>query len=246
MTVRTDLVDEGIETPLTQTIENGVVVERTTFEDLESKLWQAVNSLRGPVDPADFKTYVFPMLFWKWLSDTWDYEHERAVETYGDDLDDEIEADEHRFVLPPEAHWSAVTTKTAGNLGAHVRKAFTDIEQANQLARIFGDANWADQDRIPATAILGVVKALNGIQLSPTASAATYSDRGTSTSSRTSPTPPGRRPASSSPHAPSSTSSSTSSSPPKPSRSTTRLAGRAACSCRRSTSSAVRARRTSL
>jgi hypothetical protein len=28
--------------------------------------------------PADFKTYVFPMLFWKWISDTWEYEHAQA------------------------------------------------------------------------------------------------------------------------------------------------------------------------
>ncbi|RPF28561.1 type I restriction-modification system subunit M [Georgenia muralis] len=144
-------------------------VEQSTLEELESRLWAAANALRGPVDPADFKTYVFPMLFWKWLSDTWAYEHDQAVEKYGDDLDDEIEADEHRFVLPEGASWYDVTTRTAGNLGAHVQQAFTDIEQANPkaLARIFGDANWADQDRIPAHAILGIVKAFNQIRLSP-------------------------------------------------------------------------------
>ncbi len=60
---------------------------------LERRLWDAANALRGPVDPADFKTYVFPMLFWKWISDSWDYEHAQAVEDYGDDIDDEVEAD---------------------------------------------------------------------------------------------------------------------------------------------------------
>ena len=30
-----------------------------TQQDLEkTRLWQAANALRGPVDPADFKTYV--------------------------------------------------------------------------------------------------------------------------------------------------------------------------------------------
>ena len=33
--------------------------------ELEKRLWNVANALRGPVDPADFKTYVFPMLFWK-------------------------------------------------------------------------------------------------------------------------------------------------------------------------------------
>ena len=46
-----------------------------TLQQLESRLWDAANALRGLVDPADFKTYVFPMLFCKWISDTWEYEH---------------------------------------------------------------------------------------------------------------------------------------------------------------------------
>lgn len=33
-----------------------------TQQELEARLWGAANALRGPVDPADFKTYVFPML----------------------------------------------------------------------------------------------------------------------------------------------------------------------------------------
>ena len=35
-----------------------------TLQDLEQRLVAAANALVGPVDPADFKTYVFPMLFW--------------------------------------------------------------------------------------------------------------------------------------------------------------------------------------
>ncbi|GEM_PF-3909579 len=36
-----------------------------TLSLLESHLWEAANILRGPVDAADFKTYVFPLLFFK-------------------------------------------------------------------------------------------------------------------------------------------------------------------------------------
>jgi len=37
-------------------------VSQTTLPELESRLWDSANALRGPVDPADFKNYVFPML----------------------------------------------------------------------------------------------------------------------------------------------------------------------------------------
>ena len=50
-----------------------------TLGELERRLWDAANALRGPVDPADFKTYTFPMLFWKWISDTHDWERRQAV-----------------------------------------------------------------------------------------------------------------------------------------------------------------------
>lgn len=37
----------------------------TNLSQLESHLWEAANILRGPVDAAGFKTYVFPLLFFK-------------------------------------------------------------------------------------------------------------------------------------------------------------------------------------
>lgn len=41
-----------------------------TQRELEATLWAAANALRGPVDPGDFKAYVFPVMFFKWISDT--------------------------------------------------------------------------------------------------------------------------------------------------------------------------------
>lgn len=137
-------------------------------QDLEKRLWAAANALRGPVDPADFKTYVFPMLFWKWISDTWRHEHAEAVAEYGDDLTDEIESDFHRFEMPKGTRWSEVTTKVT-NLGAEIAKAFQRIEKANprSLAGVFGDAGWANKERIPESALLGLINAFNETRLDP-------------------------------------------------------------------------------
>ncbi|MBO0610686.1 type I restriction-modification system subunit M [Myceligenerans salitolerans] len=139
-----------------------------TQPELESRLWAAANALRGPVDAADYKTYVFPMLFWKWISDTWVYEHDEALDEYGDDLDDEIEADFHRFELPEGTLWSEVTG-TVTNLGAEIAKTFQRIEKANprSLAGVFGDASWGNKERIPESALLGLIQAFNQIRLDP-------------------------------------------------------------------------------
>ena len=139
-----------------------------SLDELERRLWDSANALRGPVDPADFKTYVFPMLFWKWISDNYDWERERAVADYGDDVDPEVEADFHKFDLPPGTHWRDVTTKTA-NLGAQINKALGQIEQANpdSLAGMFGDAAWGNKERLPETALVNLVNAFNGMKLDP-------------------------------------------------------------------------------
>ncbi|MEX1119607.1 MAG: N-6 DNA methylase [Terrimicrobiaceae bacterium] len=56
-----------------------------TQQQLESHLWEAANILRGPVDAADFKSYVFPLLFFKRLSDVHDDEHAAALKEFGGD-----------------------------------------------------------------------------------------------------------------------------------------------------------------
>ena len=139
-----------------------------TLQDLERRLWDAANALRGPVDPADFKTYVFPMLFWKWISDSWDWEHAQAVAEMGDELNDEVEADYHRFDLPTDTHWREVTTKT-DNLGSRVGKALDKIQLANPetLAGIFGDAAWGNKERLPESALVNLIQAFDGVALNP-------------------------------------------------------------------------------
>lgn len=42
-----------------------------TLSQLESHLWESANILRGPVDASDFKTYIFPLLFFKRICDVW-------------------------------------------------------------------------------------------------------------------------------------------------------------------------------
>jgi type I restriction enzyme M protein len=57
-----------------------------TQKQLEDYLWGAANILRGMIDAADFKQYIFPLLFFKRVSDLWDEEYQTALEESDGDL----------------------------------------------------------------------------------------------------------------------------------------------------------------
>src|SRR5206468_4769296 len=72
----------------------------TILNQLESRLWEAANILRGPVDAADFKTYVFPLFFFKRLSDVHDEEYEAALAESGGDQEYALFPQNYRFQVP--------------------------------------------------------------------------------------------------------------------------------------------------
>ena len=47
-------------------------------KEFESYLWGAATLLRGLIDASDYKQYIFPLLFFKRLSDVWDEEYAEA------------------------------------------------------------------------------------------------------------------------------------------------------------------------
>ena len=87
-----------------------------TLSKLESHLWEAANILRGPVDAADFKTYVFPLLFFKRISDVHDEEHEAALKEFDGDEEAALFPENYGFQVPDGSHWRDVR-KVAKNVG---------------------------------------------------------------------------------------------------------------------------------
>ncbi len=83
--------------------------EHMTQQELESYLWGAATLLRGLIDASDYKQYVFPLLFFKRLSDVWDEDYHRGLEETGDEAYARATAND-RFKIPAGAHWADVRT----------------------------------------------------------------------------------------------------------------------------------------
>lgn len=120
-----------------------------TQAELESYLWGAATILRGTIDAGDYKQFIFPLLFFKRISDVWDEEYQLALEESDGDVGYASFAENHRFQLPEGAHWRDARTVTA-NVGQELQSAMRAIEQANpdKLYGVFGDAQWTNKDRL--------------------------------------------------------------------------------------------------
>ena len=133
---------------------------------LESHLWEAANILRGPVDAADFKTYVFPLLFFKRISDVHDEEYRTALEESKGDVDYAKSPEHYRFQIPKKCHWRYVR-EVASNVGQALQEAMRAIETANpdKLFGIFGDAQWTNKERLSDAMLRDLVEHFSTLEL---------------------------------------------------------------------------------
>ena len=140
--------------------------DNLTLSQLESHLWEAANILRGPVDAADFKTFVFPLLFFKRISDVRDEEYQAALDESAGDQEYARFPQNYRFQVPERCHWSDVRA-VATNVGQALQSALRGIEKANPetLYGIFGDAQWTNKERLPDSLLRDLIEHFSRLSL---------------------------------------------------------------------------------
>jgi type I restriction enzyme M protein len=117
---------------------------------LTAQLWQAAVNLRGSIEPADYKRYVLPIIFLRFLSLR--YERRRAeLERLIADPSSEYytinprvaaeilaDADEYRragaFIVPESARWSQIRTQAQAD---DIKVRLDDI--LDELERTYPD-----------------------------------------------------------------------------------------------------------
>ncbi|MBA56820.1 MAG: DNA methyltransferase [Pseudomonadales bacterium] len=128
-------------------------------KSLEKYLWGAATALRGTIDAGDYKQYIFPLLFFKRISDVYDEEFENALAESDGDLEYAAFAENHHFQIPEGAHWKDVRETTV-NVGLSLQNAMRAIEKANPdtLEGIFGDASWTNKDRLSDAMLTNLIE----------------------------------------------------------------------------------------
>ena len=127
-------------------------------KELESYLWGAATLLRGLIDASDYKQYIFPLLFFKRLSDVWDEDYREAFEDSQDEGYATATAND-RFTIPEGAHWKAARDASR-DVGRALLNAYQAIEAANpqRLQGVFGNAAWTDKDQMPDETLKNLIE----------------------------------------------------------------------------------------
>ena len=139
---------------------------RISQSQLESYLWGAATLLRGTIDAGEYKSFIFPLLFLKRLSDVFDEEYLAALEESDGDEDYASLPEQHRFQIPAGAHWIDLRQST-NDVGRTIAKTMREIERANpRLDGVFGDAPWTNKERLPDATLKELIEHYSQLTLS--------------------------------------------------------------------------------
>ena len=146
------------------------------LEELKSFLWGAATRLRGQIDAAGYKEYIFPLLFFKRISDVYDEQYAGFLHDGGEEYAN-MQSLELAIRIPDGAHWKDVRQVTE-NVGQRLVEAFIAIEQANPgeetdgrvvggLDGIFGPKDgWTNKAKMPDHIITGLIEDFSKYDLS--------------------------------------------------------------------------------
>jgi type I restriction enzyme M protein len=153
-----------------------------TQQEIENRLWDAADELRVAMPEARYSSVIFPLMFWKYLSDTWDHQHQQfltdneGLEGLSAEESREIEyRDYQSFEIPViypgtvrerRASWASVlATITQAGLGQRARASLQAIETANpdKFSRLFGSMTWAAEEVLTREVLASVMQTMDRV-----------------------------------------------------------------------------------
>lgn len=153
---------------MAETKEYSTGPRRLSLDEMKQFLWGAAVRLRGQIDAAGYKEYIFPLLFFKRISDVYDEQYDGYVAEGGAEYANS-QVEDFAIRIPDKAHWRDVRAVTE-NVGQRLVEAFIAIEQANPGVRtdgrivgglegIFGPKDiWTNKNKMPDHIITSLIE----------------------------------------------------------------------------------------
>lgn len=134
-------------------------MEKLTLQQLESKLWECADVLRGELSATQYMDYIFGMLFLKRMNDEFNAERIIRYNEFKEQgmVEEEIEellnesSIYKTFYIPEQARWDKLKNLNL-NIGPELDKAFKSIEDEPKNSELIGvltTVNYNDKERVP-------------------------------------------------------------------------------------------------
>lgn len=103
------------------------------LKDLEKKLWESADKMRGAVPVSSYKFIILGLIFLKYISDSFEEKYQALIdEGYGLEEDRDAYLMDNVFYVPSKARWEYLNVHSKdSNIGQVIDEALEEIEKEN-------------------------------------------------------------------------------------------------------------------
>ena len=135
-------------------------------KSFEESLWDAANKLRGSVESSEYKHIVLSLIFLKFISDTFEQQRQKLIDTGYEKHIDMVQAytKDNVFYLPEESRWNFIQQNAKQeDIALKIDTALSTIEKTNKSLKGALPDNYFSRLGLTASKLAALIDVINNI-----------------------------------------------------------------------------------
>lgn len=142
------------------------IPEKKNDKSFEEALWDAANKLRGSVESSEYKHIVLSLIFLKFISDTFEKQKQKLIDTGHEKHIDMVQAytKDNVFYLPVDSRWSFIQQNAKQeDIALKIDTALSTIEKTNQSLKGALPDNYFSRLGLTTSKLSALIDVINNI-----------------------------------------------------------------------------------
>lgn len=141
-------------------------IAKKNEKSFEETLWDAANKLRGSVESSEYKHIVLSLIFLKFISDTFEKQHQKLIDAGLEKHVDMVAAytKDNVFYLPKESRWSFIQQNAKQeDIALKIDTALSTIEKTNKALQGALPDNYFSRLGLDVSKLSALIDVINNI-----------------------------------------------------------------------------------